>query len=468
MSRLSPSFVHGTDSVPLRFETVGQALDSAATRWGTREAIVVLHQDVRWTYAELKARVDSVAAAFVSMGLLPGDRLGIWAPNCAEWLVTQLASAKAGLILVNINPAYRLSELEFALRKVACRALVAAPCFKTSDYLGMIASLLPEAATSAPGELRAARLPDLRWLIQLGAGNTSGFLSFDELNHRASHEDHERVAQLQTLLQPDDPINIQFTSGTTGRPKGATLSHFNIVNNGYFVSRAMRLSEEDRMCIPVPLYHCFGMVMGNLGCLTHGAAMIYPSEGFDARLTLESVSKERCTVLYGVPTMFIAELEQPDFPNFDLASLRTGIMAGAPCPIEVMKRVMVEMRMREVTIAYGMTETSPVSFQCAVDDPIDRRVSTVGRVHPHVQVKIVDREGRVVPRGTPGELYTRGYSVMQGYWDDPDKTREVIDEAGWMHTGGSRNDRSRGLLQDYRPAEGFGYPWRREYCAPRD
>jgi fatty-acyl-CoA synthase len=411
---MNPSFVHGVGSTSLKYQTIGEALDEAAASWGSREALVVRHQDVRWSYAELKERAESLAAGLLALGLEPGDRVGIWAPNCSEWAVTQFATAKAGLILVNINPAYRVVELEYALNKVGCRALVTAASFKTSDYLGMLASL-------------EGRLPRLQWKIRMGSERTPGFRNLDEL--------YGARAALPKDLQPDDPINIQFTSGTTGLPKGATLSHFNILNNGYFVARAMRLGERDRMCIPVPLYHCFGMVMGNLGCLTHGATMVYPNDGFDPRLTLEAIARERCTVLYGVPTMFIAELQHPDFASFDLTSLRTGIMAGAPCPIEVMKRVIKDMHMREVTIAYGMTETSPVSFQSSVDDPIERRVSTVGRVLPHIQVKIIDPQGRVVPRGTQGELCTRGYSVMKGYWDDAGKTREVLDEAGWMHTG---------------------------------
>jgi fatty-acyl-CoA synthase len=411
---MNPSFVHGVGSTALKYQTIGEALDEAAASWGSREALVVRHQNVRWSYAQLKERAEALAAGLLSLGLVPGDRVGIWAPNCSEWAVTQFATAKAGLILVNINPAYRVAELEFALNKVGCKALVTAASFKTSDYLAMLASL-------------EGRLPHLKWKIRTGKDRTPGFRNLDEL--------YGGRAALPQGLQPDDAINIQFTSGTTGLPKGATLSHFNILNNGYFVARAMRLSEHDRMCIPVPLYHCFGMVMGNLGCLTHGATMVYPSDGFDPRLTLEAVAQERCSVLYGVPTMFIAELEHPQFATFDLTSLRTGIMAGAPCPIEVMKRVIKDMHMREVTIAYGMTETSPVSFQSSVDDPIERRVSTVGRVLPHIQVKIVDTEGRVVPRGTQGELCTRGYSVMKGYWDDAQKTREVLDDAGWMHTG---------------------------------
>jgi fatty-acyl-CoA synthase len=431
----SHSFVHGAHDVPLLYETIGQAFDRTALRFAQCDALIVPYQNIRWTYAELKQRVDDLAAAFVALGLKPGERIGIWAPNCAEWTLTQFASAKAGLILVNINPAYRLTELEFALNKVGCKALVTAAQFKSSDYIEMLNTLAPELATSAPGFLQAPRLPQLRCVIRLGTDTTPGCLNFDRLTAQIKDAHRERIVALANELQPDDPINIQFTSGTTGLPKGATLTHFNILNNGYFVARALRLSERDRLCIPVPLYHCFGMVMGNLGCVTHGAAMVYPSEGFDAKLTLQTVAQEKCSVLYGVPTMFIAELDHPEFSAFDLKSLRTGIMAGAPCPIEVMKRVTRDMHMSEVTIAYGMTETSPVSFQSSVDDPLERRVATVGRIHPHLQVKIVDEHNRIVPRGVQGQLLTRGYSVMCGYWDDDDKTRATIDAAGWMHTG---------------------------------
>jgi len=431
----SHSFVHGAHDAPLLYETIGQAFDRAAACYPQNDALIVPHQNIRWTYAELKERVDDLAAAFVALGLEPGERIGIWAPNCAEWTLTQFASAKAGLILVNINPAYRLTELEFALNKVGCKALVTASQFKSSNYLEMLHTLAPELATCEPGTLQAKRLPDLRCVIRVGDEATNGCLNFTQLAARVEGKHRKRIAELGNELQPDDEINIQFTSGTTGLPKGATLTHFNILNNGYFVARALRLTNRDRMCIPVPLYHCFGMVMGNLGCVTHGAAMVYPSEGFDAKLTLQSVVQEKCTVLYGVPTMFIAELDHPEFGTFDLRSLRTGIMAGAPCPIEVMKRVTHDMHMSEVTIAYGMTETSPVSFQSGVDDPLDRRVSTVGRIHPHLQVKIVDEQGRIVPRGVQGQLLTRGYSVMRGYWDDAEKTGEAIDAAGWMRTG---------------------------------
>lgn len=432
---MTPSFVHGLDSAPLRFETIGQALDAAADQWGTHDALIVRHQGIRWSYAEFKHRVDTLAAGLLALGLAPGDRLGVWAPNCSEWALTQFASAKAGLILVNLNPAYRAHELEFSLKKVGCRALVVAERFKNVSFPDVLRSLAPELDSCLPNNLRAERLPQLRCVIRLGSTATAGCFNFNDVLELGQPQDFARLRELAIEIQPDDACNIQFTSGTTGSPKGATLSHFNILNNGYFVGRAIELSAHDRLCIPVPLYHCFGMVMGNLGCVTHGAAMVYPSEWFDPLRTLEAVQAERCTALYGVPTMFIAELEHPQFAAYDLSSLRTGIMAGAPCPIEVMKRVVRDMHMDQVTIAYGMTETSPVSFQSGIHDPIERRVSTVGRIHPHLQVKITDPDGRVVPVGTQGEILIRGYSVMQGYWEDPERTREVIDAAGWMHTG---------------------------------
>jgi fatty-acyl-CoA synthase len=418
------SFVHGASEVPLMYSTLGTAFDEAAARWGERPALVVCHQNIRWTYAELKRQVDRFAAGLIELGLNRGDRIGIWAPNCAQWVVAQFATAKAGLILVNINPAYRVNELEYALTKVGCRALITADRFKSTDYLAMLRSLTT-----------SNRLPELRFIIRIEGGHEPGFIGWDYVSELTSSSALAKLHALEDLLQPEDPVNIQFTSGTTGLPKGATLSHLNILNNGYFVARAMRLSEVDRVCIPVPLYHCFGMVMGNLGAITHGAAMIYPGESFDAEATLRTIASESATALYGVPTMFIAELEHPTFVQHDLSSLRTGIMAGAPCPIEVMQRVIQQMHMSQVTIAYGMTETSPVSFQSSVDDPFDVRVSTVGRIMPHVQVKIVDSDGRCVPRGEQGELCTRGYSVMKGYWDDPEQTRAVIDSDGWMHTG---------------------------------
>jgi fatty-acyl-CoA synthase len=432
---LQQSYVHGASAQTLLGETIGSHLDRIAARHGERPAVVVRHQDIRWTYAELKARVDALAAGFVALGLKPADRIGIWSQNNAEWILTQFATARAGLILVNINPAYRAHELEYALNKSGCAALILAPSFKSSDYLAILRRLAPELDASAPGALAAPRLPALRLVIRLGAGRTPGTINFDDIAERATAMHRAEVERLAGVLQFDDPINIQFTSGTTGNPKGATLSHHNILNNGFFIGEAMRLTEEDRLCIPVPFYHCFGMVLGNLACLTHGACMVIPSEGFDPLAVLQTVAEERCTALHGVPTMFIAILDHPEFRQFDLRSLRTGIMAGSPCPIEVMKRVVGEMHQREITIAYGMTETSPVSFQSAATDPLERRVSTVGRIQPHLEVKIVGPDGAVVPVGTTGELLTRGYSVMRGYWGDDEATRTAIDAARWMHTG---------------------------------
>jgi fatty-acyl-CoA synthase len=432
---LELSFVEGTCNEPLKYQTIGRMFDETARRFGLRDALIVPHQQVRWSYAELKSRVDLLAAGLLSLGLNPGDRIGIWAPNRAEWTVTQFASARAGLILVNINPAYRLAELEFCLNKVGCRALIMSQRLKNSDYIAMLRTLAPELDSCVDNLLCSAKLPHLKLVIRLGETQTRGFLNFNDVMQCGRDADRARLERIGLDLQPDDAINIQFTSGTTGLPKGATLSHYNILNNGYFVGRGIRLTECDRICIPVPLYHCFGMVMGNLAAVAHGAAMIYPAESFDALKTLQAVAAERATALYGVPTMFIAELDSAEFAAFDLSSLRTGIMAGSPCPVEVMKRVISQMNLTEITICYGMTETSPVSFQTATDDSFERRVSTVGRVHPHVQVKVVDANGRCVARGEQGEIHTRGYSVMKGYWQDPEKTAEVLDEAGWMHTG---------------------------------
>ena len=429
------SYVHGAHDVPLIGETIGAFLDGVAQRHGDQPALVVAHQNVRWTYRQFHERVNRLAAGLQKLGLNPGDRIGIWSQNCAEWVLTQFATAKAGLVMVNINPAYRRSELEYVLEKVQCSALILSPSFKTSDYIAILQDVVPEIHHSAPGALTSARLPHLRHVIRLGSDHTPGMLNFDAVLESASADDLEQMERIAATLQFDDAVNIQFTSGTTGAPKGATLTHHNILNNGFFIGEAMRLTEKDRLCIPVPLYHCFGMVLGNLACVTHGAAMIYPGEGFDAKAVLDTVQSEKCTGLHGVPTMFIAILDHPDFASYDLSGLRTGIMAGSPCPIQVMTRVIEQMHMKEITIAYGMTETSPVSFQSSVDDPVDLRVATVGRVHPHLEVKIVDAEGRIVPRGEKGELLTRGYSVMLGYWGDEEKTREAIDAARWMHTG---------------------------------
>jgi fatty-acyl-CoA synthase len=429
------SYVHGASDTPFIGDTIGVHFDRIAERFDERDALIVRHQQIRWTYRELKERVDAFAAGLLALGLKRGDRIGVWSPNNAEWVITQFATAKAGLILVNINPAYRLAELEYALNKGGCVALVTAAQFKTSDYHAMLRELAPELRTASPGSLRAERLPQLRLVITIGNCEAHGMVRFDDISSLARDGERHRLAALADELQFDDPINIQFTSGTTGFPKGATLSHHNILNNGLFIAGAMKLTEHDRVCIPVPLYHCFGMVIGNLGCLTHGAAMVYPSEGFDPLATLATIAAERCTAVYGVPTMFIAEMDHPDFAKFDLSSLRTGMMAGSPCPIEVMKQAFSLMHLSEVVIGYGMTETSPASFASATDDPIERRVSTVGRILPHVEAKIIDAEGRIVPRGAAGELLTRGYLVMLGYWDDEEKTREAVDPAGWMHTG---------------------------------
>jgi fatty-acyl-CoA synthase len=430
-----PSFVCGAGDKTLLHRTVGDVLADAAAAYPQHDAIVVCHQGIRWSFKEFDARVDEVARGLLACGLERGERVGIWAPNCAEWVLMMFAAARAGLILVNINPAYRLSELEFALRHVGCRMLVFAPKFKTSDYLGMLRELIPELERSGARELQVARFPALRQLVQLGEEGAPGCLAFEDLVRLGREVGTEALAARVRGLDPDQLYNIQFTSGTTGTPKGATLTHFNLVNNGYFVGEAMRLTEADRLCIPVPLYHCFGMVLGVLAAMTHGAASVFPGEAFDPLTVLEAVAAERCTALHGVPTMFIAELGHPRFNEFDLTSLRTGIMAGAPCPIAVMRRVLDEMHMPEVTICYGMTETSPVSFQTEHHDPVEKRVTTVGRIHPHVQVKIVDEDGNVTPRGVAGELLTRGYSVMRGYWNEPERTREALDEAGWMHTG---------------------------------
>jgi fatty-acyl-CoA synthase len=411
------SYAHGTATRPLLGETIGENLERTVAAHRDRDALVVVHQDVRWSYGELNQRVDQLALGLLAAGVAAGERVGIWAPNCAEWVLVQFATAKVGAILVNINPAYGTAELEHALRQSGCRVLIAARGFRSSDYAAMIDAVRPALASLE----RVVLLETAQWDELLRAAGGVG-----------DRELRTRIGELDF----DDPINIQYTSGTTGVPKGATLSHHNILNNAYSVAEACRYSERDRVCLPVPFYHCFGMVMGNLGAITHGAAIVVPSAAFDPVSVLETVAREACTSLYGVPTMFIAELEQPSFSDHDLRSLRTGIMAGAPCPVDVMRRVIDDMHMVEVTICYGMTETSPVSTQTGAEDPLDKRVGTVGRVGPHLEVKLVDpRSGRTVRRGEPGELLTRGYSVMLGYWDQPERTAEAIDAAGWMHTG---------------------------------
>jgi fatty-acyl-CoA synthase len=430
------SYVSGVSDAPLLGLTIGDMFDQIVAAYPDHEALVVRHQGLRYSYRQLQQDVDRCARGLMALGLRQGERIGIWAPNRAEWTITQFATSKLGAILVNINPSYRLHELEYALKQSGCAVLVIAPEFKTSNYTEVIYALAPELHDSQLNQLRAAKLPELRTIIRLGEERVPGMAAWGDVMEMAGRVSADELAERQRQQQFDDPINIQYTSGTTGYPKGATLSHHNILNNGYFTARLMRFTDQDRLVIPVPLYHCFGMVMGNLGCMSHGATMIYPSEGFEATAVLEAVQEERATALFGVPTMFIAELEHPEFANYDLSSLRTGIMAGSPCPVEVMKKVNTLMHLHEVEIAYGMTETSPVSTQTRADAPLDKRVSTVGQVHPHVEVKIIDPVSRqVVPMGTPGELCTRGYSVMLGYWDNEEATRQAIDTARWMHTG---------------------------------
>jgi fatty-acyl-CoA synthase len=430
-----PSYTQGRQDKPLLAMTIGQAFDNTVSRFAEREALVVRHQQLRYSWQQLADTVDRHARALMALGLKTGDRLGIWAPNCAQWCITQFATAKIGVILVNINPAYRTSELEYVLKQSGCQWLVCAGAFKTSDYHGMLAELVPALGDQQPGQLSSERLPDLRGVISLDATPPAGFLPWAQLTTLVEQTTPADYQARQQSLQFDQPVNIQYTSGTTGFPKGATLSHYNILNNGYMVGESLGLSEQDRMVIPVPLYHCFGMVMGNLGCMTHGSTMIYPNDAFDPLLTLGTVAEEQATALYGVPTMFIAMLDHPQRGEFDLSSLRTGIMAGATCPIEVMRRVIDQMHMSEVQIAYGMTETSPVSLQTGPEDELELRVTTVGRTQPQLESKIVDEHGCIVPRGQMGELCTRGYSVMLGYWGNPDATHESIDPAGWMHTG---------------------------------
>ncbi|MBX3658236.1 MAG: AMP-binding protein [Ramlibacter sp.] len=422
-----PSVASGDTATPLIEQTLGDFFDAQVTRQPDHEALVSAHQGLRYTYRELQTESNRLASALLGLGLVPGDRVGIWSHNNAQWLLMQIATAKVGLILVNINPAYRTAEVEYALNKVACKALVTMARFKISDYLGMLQELGPQ---------RLPHLKTIAWIDEPGlTAEAPGLMRFSQLLASGDAGD-ARLAAIGPTLRATDPINIQFTSGTTGFPKGATLTHRNILNNGFFIGECMRLTPADRLCIPVPLYHCFGMVLGNLACLTHGATIVYPNDGFDPLTVLQTVQAEKCTGLHGVPTMFIAELDHPRFAEFDLSSLRTGIMAGSPCPTEVMKRVVADMHLREITIAYGMTETSPVSCQSSTDTPLDKRVSTVGQVQPHLEVKIIDPDtGAPVPRGASGELCTRGYSVMHGYWGDEDRTREAIDADRWMHTG---------------------------------
>ncbi|WP_313731459.1 AMP-binding protein [Pseudomonas sp.] len=430
-----PSYTRGRQDRALLTQTIGQAFDATVARCADGEALVSRHQGLRYSWRQLAEQVEVHACALMALGVNTGDRVGIWSPNCAQWCILQLASAKVGAILVNINPAYRVGELDYVLRQSGCRWLVCADAFKTSDYHAMVQELVPELACATPGELASERLPDLRGVISLAANPPAGFLPWHALAERAGQTSTDACTARQQSLQFDQPVNIQYTSGTTGAPKGATLSHYNILNNGFMVGESLGLTAHDRMVIPVPLYHCFGMVMANLGCITHGSTMIYPNDAFDAELTLRAVAEERASILYGVPTMFIAMLDHPARQGMDLSTLRSGIMAGATCPIEVMRGVIDQMHMAEVQIAYGMTETSPVSLQTGPDDDLELRVTTVGRTQPQLENKLVDADGCIVPRGQIGELCTRGYSVMLGYWDNPQATADAIDPAGWMHSG---------------------------------
>lgn len=435
MPSLTRSYVHGTSLEPLIGETIGRFFDRMVEECAQHEALVCCAEDVRWTWRELGEQVDAVAAGLLARGLERGDRLAIWAQNRSEWVVAQFAAAKAGLILVNINPAARSGELRDYLTRVEARALITQDRFKSSDYIAMLNELLPELAQSEPGQLRSEAVPSLQLVIRLGEGDSAGMLHFGELAGCATEESRQRLVALAEEIDCDDPFDIQFSSASGGKPAGATLSHHNILNNGFFIGETLQLTGADRVCIPVPLFHCFGMVMGNMACLTHGSTVVYPGESFDPEQALVAVASERCTALYGVPAMFIAMLEHESFGDHDLSTLRTGIMAGAPCPIGTMRQVVDDMHMQQVVIAYGMTESSPVSFMCDIDDPLERRVSTVGTVRPHTEVKIASGTGTPVPVGEVGELCVRGYNVMRGYWNEPERTAQVIDSQGWLHSG---------------------------------
>ena len=435
MTQVRLSYAYGTSNQPLLGMTIGEKFDQACQQYADQDALVSVHQNVRLTYKQLQQQVNAFACSLLKLGFKKGDRLAIWSPNCVEWTITQFAAFKAGVILVNLNPAYKSNELEFVLNKVSCKGLVIASEFKSTNYQDILTKIAPELCQADNKVLNSKRLPHLKHVIKIDNQAHTGMHRFQDLLTAPTTHMLKKLQHIASELQFDETINIQFTSGTTGNPKGTMLTHNNILNNGYFVGEAIHLSPQNRVCISVPLFHCFGMVMGNLACITHGSTMVYPSAVFNPLDTLKAIQQEKCTAAYGVPTMFIAILEHEQFDEFDLSSLRTGIMAGSPCPQEIMQRVIDRMHMAQITICYGMTETTPVSAQSSTEDSVERRVSTVGRVHPHLEVKIVDEEGKVVPRGQLGELCVRGYSVMLGYWDEHDKTQEVIDVARWMHTG---------------------------------
>lgn len=432
---LTLSCFSGGDAPGLIEETVGQRLAKTVERFPGNDALVVRHQGIRWTYAEYAEKIESLAIGLLALGIRTGDRVGIWAPNCYEWCLTQFATARIGAVLVNVNPAYRVFELEYALNRSGCKAIVTAESFKSSRYVEMLQDLAPELSDCESGRLEAKKLPQLETVIRMGEVKTAGMLNFADVCAMGGDTERTLLAGIEQSLSPHDVINIQFTSGTTGNPKGAALTHYNILNNGFQVAQGMKFSEKDRLVIPVPMYHCFGMVLSKLACVSTGATAIFPSDAFEPLACLEAVEAEGATALHGVPTMFIAELEHPDFDRLDLSTLRTGIMAGAPCPVEVMKQVIDRMHMSEVLICYGQTECSPVNHMTLADDPIEKRVETVGRAVPHIEVKLVGEDGEIVPVGQPGDICARGYAVMEGYWGDPEKTAETVDSDGWLHSG---------------------------------